>query len=313
VAKLLKLIKNEWIKLWQKKGTWIMVIFLAVAILGLTGLSKLSEGFMEDDTWLKDMENEVVNIEEQLASPDLDEEERVDLEVQRDDLQEMIASNLEWNQPSTREGMIVDAYGVMSLVTLLTIIASAGIVATEFSQGTIKMLLSRPVKRWKILMSKYVTVLLFGLMLTAITYILSVVGAFIFFGPAEGNSILWGGAELATTAVWGKSIYLMFLGFINVVMISTFAFMVGSVFRSTSLAIGLSLFLFFTGPVIAMFLEKFEVAKYSFFAHDLTQYETGFKVLDSNTMPFSIVVLIVYAIVFLAISFTTFIKRDITA
>lgn len=290
-----------------------MVILLAVAILGLTGLTKLSEGFMDDDDWLKDIENEVVKVEEQLASPELDEEEREDLEVQRDDLQEMVTSNLEWNQPSTRESMIVDSYGVMSLVTLLTIIASAGIVATEFSQGTIKMLLSRPVKRWKILMSKYATVLLFGLLLTAITYILSVVGAFIFFGPAEGKSILWSGAELEITAVWGKSIYLMLLGFVNVIMISTLAFMLGSVFRSTSLAIGVSLFLFFTGPVIAMFIEKFEVAKYSFFAHDLTQYETGLKILDSNTMTFSIVVLIVYAIVFLAISFTTFIKRDITA
>ena len=58
---------------------------------------------------------------------------------------------IEWNQPRSREDVILGAIGIMSLVILLMIIASAGIVASEFSQGTIKMLLSRPVKRWKIL------------------------------------------------------------------------------------------------------------------------------------------------------------------
>ena len=35
--------------------------------------------------------------------------------------------------------------------------------------------------------------------------------------------------------------------------------------------------------------------------------------LEGNTMPFSITVLVGYVVVFLAISYTTFIKRDITA
>lgn len=278
-----------------------MIIILALAIVGLTGLSKLAERF-DDSAYIEELQSDVAEFDEKLASPDLTDEEREDLEFDKENLEETIGFTIEMNEPQTREVMILDTYGLMSLVTLLTIIASAGIVATEFSQGTIKMLLSRPVNRWKILMSKYATVLLFGLLLAIVTYVFNVLSAFIFFPSAEDGVILW-----------GKSIYLMFLGFINVVMISTFAFMVGTVFRSASLAIGLSLFLYFTGPLITMFLEKFEAAKYIFFAHDLTQYETGFKILETNTMPFSIVVLIIYAIVFLIISFMTFIKRDITA
>ena len=309
---MLKLIQNEWIKLWRKKGTWIMVIILALAIVGLSSINKIADQF-DDSDWIEEMQADVVKVEEQLASPDLTEEEIADLELERDDLQESIAMNIEYNQPTTREGTIVNTYDMMSIVTLLTVIAAAGIVATEFSQGTIKMLLSRPVKRWKILISKYLTVLLFGLLLAVITYVLSIASAFILFPSAEGNSILWGETDLAVTAVWGKSLYMMLLGFANVIMISTFAFMLGSVFRSTSLAIGVSLFLHFTGTLIVVLLEKFAVAKYILFAHGLTQYETGYKLLESNTMSFSIVVLVVYAVVFLAISFTTFIKRDITA
>ncbi|QUW20553.1 ABC transporter permease [Sporosarcina sp. Marseille-Q4063] len=309
---MLKLIQNEWMKLWHKKATWIMAILLVVAIIGLAGLTKLSERFT-DTTWIEEMEAEVVQMEEQLASPDLTDDERADLEAQKQGLEENIMMNAEWNQPGSRERTIVDAYGTMSLVTLFTIIASAGIVASEFSQGTIKMLLSRPVKRWKILTSKYVTIILFGLSLTVLVYVFTIISAFIFFPSAEGNSIIWSGTDLALTAIWGKSAYMMFLSLVNVIVISTFAFMVGSVFRSTSLAVGLSIFLFFSGTIIVMFLEKFEIAKYIFFAHDLTQYELGFKMLDSNTMAFSVAVVLVYAVVFLAVSYFTFSKRDVTA
>ena len=309
---MLKLIQNEWMKLWHKKATWMMAILLIVAIVAITGLSKLSERFT-DDSWIKDMETRIVEIDEELAVTDLTEDERMDLEMEQESLQESIVWNAEWNQPGTREGTIVNAYGTMSLVTLFTIIASAGIVASEFSQGTIKMLLSRPVKRWKILTSKYVTILLFGLVLTVLVYVFSILSAFIFFPGAEGNSIIWSGADLELSAIWGKSAYMMFLSLVNVFMISTFAFMVGSVFRSTSLAIGLSLFLFFTGTMIVFFLERFEIAKYIFFAHDLTQYELGQKMLDSNTMTFSVVIVSIYVIAFLAISYLTFNKRDVTA
>ena len=309
---MLKLIQNEWMKLWHKKATWIMAILLIVAVVAITGLSKLSERFA-DTTWIEDMEADVVQMEEQLASPDLTEDERTELESQKQGLEETIVMNEEWNQPGSREGIIVNAYGTISLVTLFTIIASAGIVASEFSQGTIKMLLSRPVKRWKILTSKYLTILLFGLVLTVLVYLFTIISAFIFFPSAEGNSIIWSGADLELSAIWGKSLYMMFLSLMNVFMISTFAFMVGSVFRSTSLAVGLSIFLFFTGTMIVVFLEKFEIAKYIFFAHDLTQYEIGYKLIDSNTMPFSVVIVSIYVILFLTISYFTFSKRDVTA
>ena len=65
--------------------------------------------------------------------------------------------------------------------------------------------------------------------------------------------------------------------------------------------------------MIVVFLEKFEIAKYIFFAHDLTQYEIGYKLLDSNTMPFSVAIVSIYVILFLAISYFTFSKRDVTA
>jgi len=300
-------------KLWSKKGTWIMVILLVVMVVGVSGLGKLTEGINNTASWTADLQEELVQVEQELGAADLTEDKKSELIIRQQEIEQNIVMSIEMSKPMSREKIILDSFGMMSLVTLLMIIASAGIVASEFSQGTIKMLLSRPVKRWKILTSKYLTVLIFGLLLTAVTYVSSVVGAFIFYPATEESSIAFYNSEVAVTAVFGESAYLVLLAFVYVCVMATLAFMIGSVFRSSALAIGVSLFLFFTGSMIVMFLERFAVAKYILFAHDLTQFETGHQVLSSNTMPFSVMVLIGYVIVFLAISYSTFIKRDITA
>ncbi len=311
---MLNLIKNEWMKLWSKKGTWVMVIFLAAIIIGLTGLAKLSERLFDDSEWTESLETEIDEIETQLASDDLTERERVELEMQQEDMQEMVVFSIESNQPQVRESVIIETYGIMSLVTLLTIIVAGGIVSTEFSQGTIKMLLSRPVSRWKVLLSKYITVILFCLLATAITYASSVMSAYIFYSGATESTMLFYDEMLNVSAVWSKSLYLMFLSFVNAMIIATIAFMLGVLFKSTAMAIGISIFLYFTGGMIVMFLAKYSFAKFILFAHsNLTVYETGYSILPDMTMPFSVMVIIVYWIIFLVLSFLTFMKRDVTA
>ena len=310
---MLKLIQNEWIKLWHKKGTWIAVILLAVLIIGLSGLGKFMEGKNNNSAWTEDLRVELEQVEEELSAADLAEDERVELIQRQKDIQQNINVNIQMSIPKTRENAILETAGAMSLVLLLMIITSAGIVASEFSQGTIKMLLSRPVKRWKILTSKYVTVLLFGLTLTFVTYVFSVISAYVFYPAAEGSSILFNNADIAVTSVWGESVYLLLLSFVYVCVMATLAFTIGSVFRSSAMAIGISIFLYFSGSMIVMFLQDYAIAKYILFAHDLMQYQSDYRILESNTMPFSIAVLVAYLVVFLAISYSTFIKRDITA
>ncbi len=311
---MLNLIKNEWMKLWSKKGTWTMVILLAVIIVGVMGIVKYSEGAFDETAWNAELEIQLEEVETALAEPDIEADEKANLEAEQADLQEMIAMNIESSKPVTRESLIADTFGMMAIVTLLTIIVASGIVSTEFSEGTIKMLLSRPVKRWKILTSKYVTVLLFCLLATAITYVASFVSAFIFFPGATESTITFSNQEIATSAYFGKSLYLLFLAFINAAIISTLAFTLGVVFRSTAMAIGISVFLYFTGGIIVAFLQEYEIAKYIIFAHtNLTQFETGYLTFPDMTMPFSVAVLLVYWVLFLVISYMMFGKRDVTA
>ena len=307
---MLNLIQNEWMKIWQKKSSWITIIVFIAIIAGMLTLVKVAENtFMSDETIAED-EKQLQEIEAQLADPSLTEAEREDLEVE----QEMMMVSIESSEPSTREGMVIETYGMMALVTLMTIIVSSGIVSAEFSQGTIKMLLARPVKRWKILLSKYITVLLYSLLLTVILFGVTYITSSILFPKVLEDTITFSGGEVAANKVLGKALYMMFLGWVNTVVISTLAFMIGTIFRSTSLAIGISIFLYFTGNTIVLFLTKYDFAKYILFANtDLTQYETGYVLIDGLSMSFSATVIAVYAVLFLLLSFLSFIKRDVAA
>lgn len=90
--------------------------------------------------------------------------------------------------------------------------------------------------------------------------------------------------------------------------------MIGSVFRSNALAIGISMFLWFMGSNIVLFLRKYEFVKYLFFTYtDLTQFVYGTGLVEGTTMTLALAVLSVYVIIFMAISYFVFTKRDITA
>ncbi|MFJ7935322.1 ABC transporter permease [Sporosarcina sp. NPDC096371] len=313
---MLNLIQNEWMKLWNKKATWVMTILLVMMIVGMMGLTKWMQtinDFGEQD-WKQYVQDDLAYTQEQLANPTLVSSEREGFEDREKVLEYRLANSVKPLEGHSRERMIMDSAGIGSVVVLLTVIAAAGIVASEFTQGTIKMLLSRPVKRWKILTAKYVTVNLFGILLMLVGFVVSVMCAYIFFQSGDGQELVWNGKEVVAASVWGKGLYILLLSFANVFVTTTFAFMIGSVFRSSSMAIGLSLFIYFMGNTVVMFLARYEIVKYIVFTHmNLTMYETGNMFVEGITMPFSLAVLAVYLIVFLVISYTTFMKRDITA
>ena len=293
-----------------------MTGLLVVMIAGMFGLTKWIESMNDYDEpdWKVVVQGELTSVKEQLGNPMLSEGEKERLEDKEKILDYRLANSVEPLDNNSREKMIMDSAGIGSIVVLLTVIVAAGIVASEFSQGTIKMLLSRPVKRWKILTSKYLTVILFGILLMLIGFVVSIICAFLFFQSGSGQELVWNGKEVVEASVWGNGLYMLLLSFGNVFVTATFAFMIGSVFRSSSLAIGLSLFIYFMGSTVVMILSQYEIVKYIVFTHmDLTIYQSDFRIVEGMTMPFSLAVLAVYLVVFLVISYTTFIKRDITA
>ncbi len=315
---MLNLIRNEWMKLWHKKATWIMVVMLLLILLGIGGIMKWVESTNEQPenqpSWEEDAAQNQAILKEELANPNIDDATKKQLEKDLAIYEYRLEKDLEPMDPSGREQSILDSNFMVSLVILFSVIAAASIVASEFSQGTIKMLLSRPVKRWKILTSKYLTTLLYAFVLTIISFVASLIAGYLFYDSSGGAILDYRNGSVVEVSYWGRVLVLYALQFVGVIVYTTFAFMIGSVFRSSSLAIGLSIFLLFVGPNIVFFLSKYEFVKYIFFTHtDLTGYVTGNVFVQGMTWPLSIAVLTVYILLFLAISYLSFTKRDVTA
>ncbi|WP_075619523.1 ABC transporter permease [Paenisporosarcina indica] len=315
---MLNLIRNEWMKLWHKKATWIMTIILVIMLIGIAGIMKWATSNMqqaeETHSWEENLAENQAMLKAELSNPNIGKAEKESLEEELALTEYRLDNNRAPLDPNSRESYVVNSHSMLSMVTLFVVIAAASIVATEFSQGTIKMLLSRPVKRWKILTSKYLTSILFALFLIVVAIVSTIIAGYLFYDSSGGSLLEYKAGSVVEISYWGRVLTLYGLQFVGVLIYTTFAFMMGSVFRSSSLAIGLSIFLLFMGPNVVFFLSRFEFTKYILFTHtDLTGYITGNMFIQGISMPFSIAVLAVYVLIFLVISYWSFIRRDVTA
>ncbi|MBC1793159.1 ABC transporter permease [Listeria booriae] len=218
----------------------------------------------------------------------------------------------------------------MFLVALFSIVIASSVVASEFSFGTIKLLLIRPYKRWEILLSKYIVVMLYAIALALftllITYLIS--GVLTSFGSltqdvsdiiptySENGDIL----NTGLTAINALSTQLGFF-LVELIFSMSIAFMVSSLLRSQALAVGIGLFLLFinsiAGGITLMLAEKFEWFKYIFvtplYYINMNSNAMGNMEINSGlSTGLAIGILAVYYIAFMALSFIFFQKRDVS-
>jgi ABC-2 type transport system permease protein len=317
---MVSLIRNEWMKIFKRVGTYVMIGLLILVVGGSGAITKYldSQNQKQDQgDWKQPLTEEVAADKQHLEQGGMDKfsksmiEERVAINEYR--LEHNIAPNTE----ETMWTFVESNAGVVTFVGLFAIIVAAGIVASEFSWGTIKLLLIRPISRTKILLSKYLTVLLFGASMLVILFIFSILLGLILFGVGDQvPHLAYVNGEVQEQSIVVYLIKTYLLKTIDVLMMATMAFMISAVFRSSSLAIGISLFLLFMGAnATALIAMKFDWAKYSLFANtDLTQYTGEMQPLvEGMTMSFSIIMLLIYFAIFLFLAFFVFNKRDVAA
>lgn len=316
-GKLGSLILNENMKLYRRARTWIMIGFLIVILIFISFVKWYDvSNNPQRDTWQERVVQEKQTSMELLKIPDLRKENRRFYEEQV----AIYDYHLEHNIPTDDGTMwagIIGAANLIILITLFTVIVAGDSLAGEFASGTIKLLLIRPASRLKILLSKYVSMLLFGILLLVILFIVSILINGILYGfgnidlPLIGVNSKGEVVEQSMVANLWKT-YL--LNGVSTIMFVTIAFMISSAFRSSAMAIGFSLFALFAGTISAEFFQPYAWGKYILFANiDLTQYLSGSPYQDGMTLAFSAIVLCAYFIVFNLVSWFVFTKRDVAA
>jgi ABC-2 type transport system permease protein len=290
-----------------------MYIILAVIIIGAAVLIRTYGDFMtyEEDTWRETLESENETlITESEQYPEFAQYnqpiiERNDYYLDNDIMPESYGA---WQ-------FVMENEMLSSFVSLFTIIVAAGILANEFRWGTIKLLLIRPISRTKILIAKYSSVLIFSFFTLAFLFFFSwLMGGFIIgFDGLNPYIVVTKDSGAEYVPVIGEILIDYGFSMVNLIMMATFAFMISAIFRNSSLAIGLAIFLMLAGNQIVVFFMERDWAKYILFANtDLSQYFNGnTPMMEGMTLGFSVTVLLVYYIIFALLAWAFFTKRDV--
>lgn len=224
----------------------------------------------------------------------------------------------ETNEPEqiTFWTVFLTSTSLVTVVALLAIVIAGGIVSSEFSQGTVKFLLINPVKRWKILISKYFTVITVGYIMLCILFavMIPITGLMLGFDGFSTPYIYVSGGDVKEmpTLLYAAEQYLM--KSVEMVVMSTLAFAISSLVRSTALAIGVSVFTMCIGSTVTQLLGQLgpDWARFLVFANtDLASISKGYSIFAQHSLTFAVGVLIAHMVVFLLTAWDGFTKRSV--
>lgn len=314
---MINLIQNENMKLFHSISTKIMMVILVLIIIAVGLLIRFTGNQTPKGDWKAELTIQNQEINKSMEQPGIPKMAKDSLAQDLKTNEYRLKNDIPPMSDKSLWGFVESATsGLVSLIALFAIIMGGRIVANEFSEGTIKLLLIRPSKRWKILASKYISVMSYTLLMLLILLIVSfLVGGILFSFEGASLPFLTNSNGIITEVNMVTHILQVCgLGSINLVMMVTLAFMISTVARNSGMAIGIGVFLLTVGNVITMLLSRYNWSKYILFANtDLNQYINGTPIVEGMTMTFSIIVLIVYFVVFNVISYVGFTKRDIVA
>ena len=274
--------------------------------------------------WRTSLQQDIINMQNRLNNSGISEEWKKQLQVSIEQQQYYLDHDINPAEPGAptfvREFL---QHAIQLLLPLLVMIISADLVSSEHSGGTIKLLLTRPVKRWRILLSKYITLILSVSFLILSFAVLSYLISGIVFGyngwtaPVLTGFIVENGG-LSTDAVhlmpqWKFLLMVFGLTWFVSVVVGTLSFMLSTLIKSTAAGMGVMLACLIAGAILTNMVSSWESAKYLFMVNlTPTEYLTGgTPPIEGMTLGFSLLVLLIWGLAGIFVSFLTFIRKDV--
>ncbi|MBM6617238.1 ABC transporter permease [Bacillus suaedaesalsae] len=325
---MISLIQNEMLKIVRRKKIVIVALIIAVLVSLFTYAQykeqkRLLEQFGSDD-WRTTLQQQIIDIQNRLASSRISDEWRSQLQLRVQQQQYYLDQNINPLEPGAPSFMrLFGENSINLLIPLLVMIIAADLVSSERSAGTIKLLLTRPVKRWKVLLSKYFALLITVSFVIVIFALLSYIISGAVFGYKGWNApvIIGFSAEegaLNTNAAqmipqWHYLFMEYSLIWFVAIVISTLMFMLSTLIKNTPTGMGVMLAALISGMILSNMVTSWESAKYLFMINlNLTSYLSGnAPPIEGMTLGFSLIILTVWALIGLFISFITFMRQDI--
>lgn len=220
-------------------------------------------------------------------------------------------------------GRMQDAIEVFSfLAIILTLIIASDMVSSEFSSGTIKVLITRPVSRFKIILSKFISSTavcsFFVLVFEILVYLISglIKGFTTLNYPEKVYPILGDNKISQIIPEWKLFIYCFILQVIFIACLSAFFIMMSSLMKNNLYIAALSVFVIIVGFSFRIFEGLKSCSGLIFTSYiDCVDIVTREMQMDSGANYVSVgegvIVLILYIAVFLFVSKRKMEARDL--
>lgn len=210
-----------------------------------------------------------------------------------------------------------DEYGLFIIV--LVVMIAGTIVSEEFNKGTIKLLLIKPYSRKKILLSKFITVLIMILFSIAIIIFMELlVGGVVFGYDSLSVPILQYNFEtqnLETISIFSYLGIQIITQLPKLILLATLAFACSTLFTNSAVAIAIPLLGYMSADVINMLVIQYKVDFMKIFVSlnwDFNEYLYGnLPKMEGMTLGFSILICTIYFLAMIIPTFIAFKKKNI--
>lgn len=274
--------------------------------------------------WQALQKQQIQDLKNRLNRSDTPEASKASINIKIQQNQYYLDNNINPITPSAAKFSIkLMEQSIFILLPLLIILLSGDSVCGEFSAKTIKVLLTRAIPRWKVLLSKYLALLiLFSMVILEMALLSLLVSGFFFnnwgfYEPiATGFNSSSGTLDVSNVIKVTQLQYLILvysLGWFVSVIVGTISFMVSVLVRNTATSIGIMMATLVGGGFLQLFLADWPIIKYFFVINlNLPQYLTGsYTPISGMSLVFSTLVLLTWGIGALIVSFVVFTKQDV--
>lgn len=332
---MLKLIENEVLKMICKKKllliSAILLILISLFAYGenhsyMNTIKRFTKttGQMQNYDWKSLVNQQITDLKGRVNSPYAKESSKNSINIEIEQLQYYLDHNMNPITPNAAKFTIkFMQQAVLLFLPLLVIVLAGDSVSGEFSSKTIKVLLTRAVPRWKILLSKYISLLIMTSIVVLEAAVISIIVSTVMFHTGGWNEPVATGfraiagkldaSNVVKVYQWQYAILVYGLGWFAAITVATISFMVSVLVRNTATSIGIMMATLIGGEFLQLFLEDWPLVKYFFVINlNLPKYLTGsFQPIEGMSLVFSIIVLCIWSAAALFVSFRVFAKQDV--
>jgi ABC-2 type transport system permease protein len=324
---ILALTENEILKIFRRKRFRVVLVILAcltaLIVFGTWKTRQREAARRGPRDWRQETQRRVVEIQNRLRRAEIPDSAKRWMRSEAGRLQYSLDHGFD---PNAMNGPIfcrgfANAASYLLIPLLVTLFAS-DLVSVELSEGTIKILLTRPARRWKILLAK--TIALFACV--TITMFFAGLFSFLFAGAAFGfrgwgapvlTGFRFSGGEIDVSqvrqaALWQDALRVYGLGWFAALAVGCLALFLSVVLR-TAAAMGTMLAALVAGTILPRMASDWDFARYIFVTNlPLPDYYSGSPPpLPGITLASAALNLALWAAAALTAAFLVFTRQDI--